>query len=125
MPVACSTSALTGADGSLFYTPAGTKWCLLAADFDSVGQTVNVDPRHDFRVGDPVKFTEEKGATIDTGLDTTTSYVVTGVTGEKLTITEADGTAVTLVGDGVDNGGHIRDFLRSVWCASVRSSPGT
>ena len=34
MPVACSTSALTGQDGSLYYTPAGTKWCLLAADFD-------------------------------------------------------------------------------------------
>ena len=110
MPVACSTSALTGADGSLFYTPAGTKWCLLAADFDQVGQTVNVDSRHDFRVGDPVKFTEEKGATIDSGLDTTTSYVVTGIAGEKLTITEADGTAVTLVGDGADNGGHIRIF---------------
>ena len=28
MPVACSTSALTGQDGSLYYTPAGTKWCL-------------------------------------------------------------------------------------------------
>lgn len=110
MPVACSTSALTGQDGALYYTPAGTKWCLLAADFSSGDQTITVDSRHDFRVGDPVKFAEEKGASLDTGLSTTKSYVITGITGAALTVTEADGTAVTIAGDGVDNGGHIRIF---------------
>ena len=110
MPVACSSSALTGQDGSLYYTPAGTSWCLLAADFNAVDDTITVDARHDFRVGDPVKFAIEGGATIDTGLDVTKQYVVTAISGAVLTITEDDGTAVNIAGDGADNGGHVRIY---------------
>ena len=29
MPVACNTSALTGQEGSIFFKPAGTQFCLL------------------------------------------------------------------------------------------------
>ena len=110
MPVACSSSALTGQDGSLYYTPAGTSWCLLAADFIAADDTITVDARHDFRVGDPVKFAIEGGATIDSGLDVTKQYVVSVIAGAVITVTEDDGTKVTLAGDGADNGGHVRIY---------------
>lgn len=105
MPVACSTSALTGQDGSLFYTPAGTKWCLLAADFDDSGNTITVDSRHDFRVGDPVAFAVEGSATIDGGLKAGDPYKVATVVGNKITLT-----GVTIAGDGTDGDGHIKIF---------------
>ena len=110
MPVACSSSALTGQDGSLYYTPAGTSWCLLAADFSASDDDITVDARHDFRVGDPVKFAVEGGATIDSGLDVTKQYVVSVIAGAVITVTEDDGTKVTLAGDGADNGGHVRIY---------------
>ena len=110
MPVACSSSALTGQDGSLYYTPAGTSWCLLAADFSAADDDITVDARHDFRVGDPVKFAVEGGATIDSGLDVTKQYVVSVIAGAVITVTEDDGTKVTLAGDGADNGGHVRIY---------------
>jgi hypothetical protein len=105
MPVACSTSALTGQDGSLYYTPAGTKWCLLAADFDDSGNTITVDARHDFRVGDPVTFAVEGTATIDSGLTAGQAYSVATVAGEKITLT-----GVTIAGDGTDGDGHVKIF---------------
>jgi hypothetical protein len=105
MPVACSTSALTGQDGSLYYTPAGTKWCLLAADFDDSGNTITVDARHDFRVGDPVTFEVEGTATIDTGLTAGQAYKVATVAGDKITLT-----GVTIAGDGTDGDGHVKIF---------------
>ena len=104
-PVACSTSALTGQDGSLYYTPAGTKWCLLAADFDDAGNTITVDARHDFRVGDPVTFAVEGTATIDSGLTAGQGYVVETVVGDKITLT-----GVTIAGDGTDGNGHVKIF---------------
>ena len=105
MPVACSTSALTGQDGSLYYTPAGTKWCLLAADFDDAGNTIQVDARHDFRVGDPVTFAVEGTATIDSGLVAGQAYVVATVAGDLITLT-----GVTIAGDGQDGNGHVKIF---------------
>ena len=104
-PIACSTSALTGQDGSLYYTPAGTKWCLLAADFDSVGNTITVDSRNDFRVGDPVTFAVEGAASLDGALTVGDPYTVATVAGSKITLT-----GVTLDGDGTDNGGHVKIF---------------
>lgn len=105
MPVACSTSALTGQDGSLYYTPAGTKWCLLAADFSDGDNTITVDSRHDFRVGDPVTFEVEGTATIDSGLVAGQAYVVATVVGSKITLT-----GVTIAGDGTDGDGHVKIF---------------
>ena len=104
-PIACSTSALTGQDGSLYYTPAGTKWCLLAADFDSGTSTITVDARNDFRVGDPVTFSEEGTATIDTALTAGDPYKIATVAGNKITLV-----GVTLEGDGTDGDGHIAIF---------------
>ena len=105
MPVACSTSALTGQDGSLYYTPAGTKWCLLAADFSDGDNTITVDARHDFRVGDPVTFEVEGTATIDSGLAAGQAYSVATVAGDKITLT-----GVTIAGDGTDGDGHVKIF---------------
>ena len=105
MPVACSTSALTGSDGSLYYTPAGTKWCLLAADFDSDNNTITVDARNDFRVGDPVAFSIEGTASIDDGLTAGQAYKIETVAGDKITLV-----GVTLVGNGTDGDGHVKIF---------------
>ena len=68
MPVSCSTSTLTGSSGAVYFTPAATKFCLLAADFDDVGNTITVGSNNDYRVGDPVVFTVEGTATLDSGL---------------------------------------------------------
>ena len=107
MPVACSTSALTGSEGSVYFTPAGTKYCLLAADFPG-GTSITVPASNDYRVGDPVIFTVEGGATIDSGLTAGTQYYVVAATSTSIDVSAtAGGTAVTLQGDGEDNGGHI------------------
>lgn len=109
MPVACSSSTLTGNSGAVFFTPAGTKACLLAADFAANG-VITVTSQNDFRVGDPIKFSEVGGATIDTSYTISTAYKISAVDPalNTVTVTEADGTAVgTLNGDGADNGGHV------------------
>ena len=67
MPVACSTSVLSGAEGLITFTPAGTQFCLVAADLPA-GNLVTVPANHDYRIGDKVKFTAEGTATLDTGL---------------------------------------------------------
>ena len=102
MPVACSTSALTGQEGSIFFKPAGTKFCLLDnSDFPagSPGE-VTVPSSHDYRAGDAVKFTEEGSANLDGGLTEGASYLVASTTDTTIVITELDGSAVTLNGQG-------------------------
>ena len=102
MPVACSSASLTGSSGAVYFTPAATKFCLLAADFDDSGNTIDVGNVHDFRVGDPVVFTVEGTATIDTGLKAGDPYVVATVAKNKITLT-----GVTIAGDGKDGDGHV------------------
>ena len=109
MPVACNSNALTGTSGAVYYTPSGTKACLLAADFAAAG-VITVNSSNDFRVADPIKFSETGGATIDSSYDTTKEYVVSAIDSgaNTVTVTEKDGTAVgALSGDGADNGGHV------------------
>ena len=55
MPVACSTQALTGQEGSIFFKPAGTQYCLLAEDFPA-GTDITVPSSNDFKVGDIVVY---------------------------------------------------------------------
>ena len=109
MPVACSSNALTGSSGAVYYTPSGTKACLLAADFAANGViTVNAD--NDFRVNDPVEFSINGDAVIDSSYDVTKGYLISAVdsAANTVTVTEADGTALgALSGDGEDNGGHV------------------
>ena len=112
MPVACSSNALTGSSGAVYYTPAGTKACLLAADFADTGK-ITVTSQNDFRVGDPIKFAVTGTATLDTGLDASKAYVIATVTSadNTVTVTEADGSAVTIAGDGDDGTGHVEMYF--------------
>ena len=71
MPVACSTSALTGQEGSIYFKPAGTKFCLLDnTDFPAGSPAViTVPSQHDYKVGDAVKFTEAGRVAIDVSVE--------------------------------------------------------
>ena len=107
---------LTGSSGAVYVTPAGTKACLLAADFDDTGDTIQVEAKNDFIVGDRVQFQTVDGATLDTGVDDTTNYRITAISPDfKVTIVKhSDSSAVTIAGDGVDNGGHVEMFYAPV-----------
>ena len=108
MPVACSATALTGSSGAVYFTPAATKACLLAADFSNSDNDIDVGTDKDFRVGDIVTFSLKDGATIDTGLTVGTKYRIKTIANGKVEIvTDADSADVTIAGDGVDNGGHV------------------
>ena len=113
MPVACSTSALTGQDGSLYYTPAGTKWCLLDFTDFPAGADITVPAKHDFRVGDPVILEEEDGGQLDSAFATDTQYYVVAATTTTIQLSATKGgTAVASGGAGGDDGadtpgGHI------------------
>lgn len=115
MPISCSTSVLTGQDGALYFKPPGTEFCLLAADFGPTA--VPVAPTHikvplenDFMLNDPVVFTEELGATLDTALTPADVYYVRGG-GSGMEFIQvsatAGGTAIPMDADGVDGAGHI------------------
>ena len=90
MPVACSSSALTGQDGSLYYTPAATEFCLLDFTDFPAGTEITVPVKHDFRVGDPVVFAEE-GGSIDTGLTAGTQYYVVAVDTTSIEVSQTVG----------------------------------
>ena len=102
MPVACSSSVLTGVDGSIYFEPAGTQYCLLDNTDFPAGTSITVPADNDFRVGDPVIFTEEGTASIDTALTAaTTTYYVVARTSNTIDVSATDGgTAITLNGDG-------------------------
>tara|TARA_R110001592_G_scaffold71021_5_gene217328 strand:+ start:6302 stop:7066 length:765 start_codon:yes stop_codon:yes gene_type:complete len=102
MPVACSTSTLTGSSGAIYFTPAATRFCLLADDFDSTGDQIEVGVNNDYRVGDSVKFSVEGTATLDTGVTAGQDYVIESVTGNKIELI-----GVTIAGDGTDGTGHV------------------
>ena len=101
MPIACSTSALTGQEGSIFFKPAGTSWCLLDFTDFPAGSDITVPSGNDYRVGDAVAFTEEGTANIDSALTAGTTYYVTAVTSTTLQVAATSGgTAIVLLGDG-------------------------
>ena len=107
MPVACNSNALTGSSGAVYYVPAGTKACLLAADFAAAG-VITVSSSNDFRVGDSITLTAVGGAVIDDAYANAAVVSAVDHTANTVTVTEADGTAIgTLNGDGADNGGHV------------------
>ena len=112
MPVACSTSALTGQDGSLYYTPSATKFCLLDFTDFPAGTSITVPAKHDFRIGDPVVFAEENGGQLCDELTAGTQYYVVAKTGTTIDVSAAKGgTAITLTQSGgtgsADSTGHI------------------
>jgi hypothetical protein len=112
VPVQCGTSVLTGQDGSIWFKPAGTSVCLLAADFNSTTERVTLPSTSDFRVGDIVQFSAEGvGVTLDTGLTGAPSAkfkINTIVGGAANLLRVSDGNAVNLAGDSATPaGGHI------------------
>ena len=112
MPVACSTSALTGQDGSLYYTPSATKFCLLDFTDFPAGTSITVPAQHDFRVGDPVVFVEEDGGNLCDELAEDTQYFVVAKTATTIDVSATKGgTAITLTQTGgtgsADSTGHI------------------
>lgn len=81
MPISCTQSVLTGQDGSVWFTPAGTSHCLLdLTDFPSGSSFVKVPVTHDFKPGDPVVFMPE-GGVLDSELTAGTTYYI-GLTQE-------------------------------------------
>ena len=101
MPVACSTSALSGAEGSVSFVPAGTSSCLLDFTDFPAGTDISVPSTHDFRVGDSVTFTVEGAAVIDGSLTAGTPYFVIGTKADSISVSLTDGgVAISLAGDG-------------------------
>ena len=102
MPVACSQSVLTGADGLVMFAPAGVNKCLLDYTDFPVGTSLVTLSDHGFATGDTVVFAEEGLATLDTGLTPGTLYTIGLVTpGSSVEIIDqATGAAVILNGDG-------------------------
>ena len=111
--IACSSSALTGQSGSVYYTPAGTSVCLRDFSDFPAGDVISVPLNSDFRVNDPVVFTEEDGGKIDGSLTAGDAYFVVAVASGTISVSATLGGAViTLAGDGGSGtadsvGGHI------------------
>lgn len=101
MPVSCSQSVLTGQEGSVWFKPAGTQHCLLdLTDFPSGSAFVKVPVTHDFKPGDPVRFTPD-GGVLDSELSVNTTYYIglTQPTQVQILVSRG-GAPVSLNGDG-------------------------
>ena len=122
-------SALTGQDGSLYYTPSATKFCLLDFTDFPAGTSITVPAKHDFRVGDPVVFEEEKGGKICTELTAGNQYYVVALTPTTLDVSDTKGgTAITITQSGGTSGADtpgVTSGLNTILLARfVRFSPG-
>ena len=102
----------------MYYTPAGTEWCLKDFTDFPAGDDITVPPANDFRLGDTVIFVEEDGGSLDGSLTASTPgsptvfYVVARTDTTIQVSATAGGTAITLAGDGgtgtADSAGHIK-----------------
>lgn len=104
MALTCSGSrtSLTGQDGSVYLQPAGTQFCLYDfTDFATVGTEVLLPSSHDFRVGDPIVFTEAGEAKLDTAFVAGTVYYVVAATATGISLSgTSGGVAIALKNDG-------------------------
>ena len=99
----CSTASLTGQDGAIYFQPAGTQHCLSDWSSFPAGTAITVPASHDYKVGDPVVFSEEGIAVIDSALSAGATYVIVALTTTTITVaTEGDlaYAPITLKGDG-------------------------
>ena len=87
---------LTGADGLVTFAPAGTSKCLKTTDFATGTGHITVGADAGFRVGDPITFTVEGSATLDTALTAGGDYWVVGIPnpGEIVVSASEGGTAI-------------------------------
>ena len=86
MPVSCSTSTLTGQEGSVYFQPAGTEFCLLDYTAFPAGSVITVPASNDYRVGDAIVFSEEGTANIDSALTAGTTYYVVARTTTTISV---------------------------------------
>jgi len=103
MPVSCSSTALTGQSGSIWFTPAGTTYCLQDFTDFPAGALITVPTDNDYRIGDTVIFEEDQGGDLDTALTVSTPYWIVAVAADRTTISVSasqGGAAITLDGDG-------------------------
>ncbi|MCE2839200.1 MAG: hypothetical protein LW834_19990 [Cyanobium sp. 49614_E6] len=102
MPIACSQTVLTGQDGSIWFAPAATQFCLLDnGDFPKGSADINVPVDNDFRLDDPVVFKAEGSGKLDTALTAGTTYYVVKRTATAIQVAATKGgTAILLKGDG-------------------------
>ena len=92
---------MTGTDGSVWFQPASTEFCLKDFTDFPAGTSITVPSDHDFRVNDPVKFTAQGTGHIDANLTAGNTYYVVSKTSTTIDVaTAAGGSAVTLAGDG-------------------------
>ena len=102
------TSVLTGQDGMITMKPPGTLACLKDfTDFPvpvspATFSLIKIPPGSDFRVGDPITFTEEGTGNLDSGLTAgTVYYIKTRPTPDKVSISATQGGAgIALTGNG-------------------------
>ena len=93
-------------------TPAGTSVCLNDYTDFSSGNSVTIPEGTGFVVGDQVTFTVTAPGALDTALTAGTAYYVIALTSTTMQVAAtADGTAITLDGDGgtgtANTAGHI------------------
>ena len=99
MPISCNSSALTGQEGSIYFQPAGTMFCLLDYTDFAAGTSITVPTTNDYQVGDPVTFAVKGGASIDTALTAGTTYYVVVRTSSTIQVSASSGgSAITLNG---------------------------
>jgi hypothetical protein len=92
MPIACSQTVLTGSEGSIWFQPAGTQFCLLDFTDFPVGTLIKVPADNDFRVGDPVVFTEEgDNSKLTDALTPGDTYYVVARTMTSISVSETPG----------------------------------
>ena len=101
MPLSCSESVLTGADGLVTFKPAGGKSCLRDfADFPA-GDTITILASSGYLVGDKIKFEAQGTSNLDSALTVGTDYYVVARNGVNLKVSATSGgTPITLNGDG-------------------------
>lgn len=92
---------LTGQDGAVYFSPPGTEHCLLDFTDFPAGNDITVPNTHDFWVDDPIVFTEEGGANLDSALTAGATYYVVAKTSTTIQVSATkNGAPVTLLGDG-------------------------
>ena len=131
MPIACSQTVLTGADGSIWFQPAATQFCLKDHSDFPVGTSITVPVENDYRVGDPITFSQEGAGDLDSALTAGSAYYIVAKTATTISVSAtAGGTPVALTGDGGASGtadtagteNHIKiDFAEFAAVCQVKS----
>ena len=96
MPVNCSASVLTGADGLVTFSPAGSKACLEKPDMPAGDDILTGNAN--FRVGDPVTLTYPDGATPDGNLAAGDYFIIAAADGKVSVASTKGGSAIALDG---------------------------